>query len=342
MGWIEQKYIGLISGQLLRFKVRGGAYNFRCPICNDSEKDKNKARGYLFTKGTNVVYHCHNCNITLPFGKFLEKVDHRAHEEYVREVFMEAKGFTQAPVASPPPINVITQPKFLSSDSPLKKLKRMSQLNPDHPAKKYIVNRQIPSKYHFKLFYAPKFKAWVNSIIPDKFEDTSTDEPRMVIPFLDRSGDLYGFQGRSFRKDGVRYISIMLDPDKPKMFGLDTVDFTKHVYILEGPIDSMFVPNSLAMAGADMVTAQRLLQLDPSRCTVVFDNEPRNSQIVKRIEAYAAAGYNICLWPSHINHKDVNDMVRGGIKPADIKLIIDNNTFSGLRAQMAISSWKKC
>lgn len=343
MGWLEEKYVGLISARLERFKKRGNVYNFRCPICGDSQKDKTKARGYLYHKKDAYVFHCHNCNITQRFHTFLKHIDPMLASEYSQESFIENKGFSQRPPLAPKPIQCIPKPKF-STGGPLKGVKRVSQLSPTHPAKLYVQQRKIPSNFHYKLFYVPKFMTWVNTLIPEKFskEALQHDEPRMIIPFIDRDGEVYGFQGRSFRKDGVRYITIMLDETKPKIFGLDTVDFNNRVYIFEGPIDSMFIPNSIAMAGADMIQAQLLLRLDPTKCTIIMDNEPRNEQVVKRIEANINMGFNVCLWPQVITDKDVNDMVLSGYRPADLKLIIDQNTFSGLRAKMALVDWRRC
>lgn len=343
MSWLEEKYVGLVSARLDRFKRKGNTYNFRCFICGDSQKDKNKARGYLYQKKTDFVFHCHNCNITLNFKSFLRRLDPVLANEYSQEAFVENKGFSQKPLAAPKSIEFVSRPKF-AAGGPLKGVKRISQLPSTHPAKMYVDKRKIPSNFHYKLFYVPKFMTWVNTLIPEKFSQESLkhDEPRLIIPFFDRDGELYGFQGRSFRKDGVRYITIMLDNSKPKIFGLETVDFKKKVYIFEGPIDSMFIPNSIAMAGADMLQAQMLLKLDPSKCVVIMDNEPRNEQIVKRIESNINMGFNVCLWPQHITDKDVNDMVLSGQRPADIGLIIDQNTFSGLQAKMALVNWRKC
>lgn len=340
MSWLEEKYVGLISARLEKFKRKGNTYNFRCFVCGDSQKDKNKARGYLYQKKNEFVFHCHNCNISLKFKSFLRRLDPVLADEYSKEAFVESKGFTQAPVVAPP-ITSFVKPKF-QTNSPLKGLKRVSQLDPSHPAKLYVQRREIPSNFHYKLFYTPKFKTWVNTLIPQKFAHPENDEPRLIIPFLDRDGELYGFQGRSFKKDGLRYITIMLDESKPKIFGLDSVDFKKQIYIFEGPIDSMFIPNSMAMAGADMFQAQQLLKLDTSNCVIVMDNEPRNEQIVKRIETNITMGFNVCIWPQNIQEKDVNDMVLSGIKPADLQLIIKQHTYSGLAAQMALAAWRKC
>ncbi|NDG33366.1 DNA primase, partial [bacterium] len=219
----------------------------------------------------------------------------------------------------------------------LNTLKKVSQLDHAHPAKRYVESRKIPSNIHFKLFYAPKFKAFVNSLVPDKF-DSSIDEPRLIIPFVDQNQNLIGFQGRNFSNEGIRYITIMLDKDKPKVYGLESCNLKEKFYVFEGPIDSMFIKNSIAMAGSSL---DKLLEPYKANAVIVYDNEPRNKEIINNIEKYVSHGYKVCVWPDGIQEKDINEMILGGKQAADIKLIIDNNTFVGLSAMIKVKTWKK-
>lgn len=334
MNFIDTKYIGMISNRLDRFKRKDSTtYIFRCPLCGDSQKNKNKTRGYIFQKGQDALFYCHNCHASMKFGNLLKTVDPELFKEYVQERFVEQNNGERKD--SPVDITKFNRPKYLV-DSPLKSLKKVSQLTWDHPAKLYIQNRQIPTKFHHKLFYTPKFKAWVNSIIPEKFSTEDGDEPRLIIPFLDREKNCFGIQGRSFKKDGIRYITIMFDENKPKVYGLDDVDFNKKVYVVEGPIDSMFLPNCIAMAGS---AASFLNTINDF--VLIMDNEPRNKQIVDHIDKCIDLGYNVCLWPEYIPHKDINDMVLSGMKIDEIKSIIDSNTYYGLQAKMRLVSWRR-
>jgi hypothetical protein len=217
--------------------------------------------------------------------------------------------------------------------------KKISQLDPEHPAKKYVVKRRIPSRFHHKLFYIPKFKSWVNTIVPQKFDiEDGVDEPRLIIPFLDKDGSCYGFQGRSFRKDGIRYITIMLDDNKPKVYGLDSLDSRGIVFVVEGPIDSMFLPNCVAMAGSSVGLEQVFPNKKRDDIIIVHDNEPRNEEIVKLIDKRIDEGYNVVIWPSDLKVKDINDMVLAGLDPEQI---VRENARSGLQAKMALNMWKK-
>ena len=230
-------------------------------------------------------------------------------------------------------------PVFRKAGSPLLKIKKLSQLAVDHPARAYVSNRLIPTNAHHRLYYAPKFNGWVNSCIPDKLPAGDGDKPRLILPFIDKEGKVFGFQGRAFDKNSIRYITIMLDDTKPKIFGLERVNFDKKYYVLEGPIDSLFLTNAVAMAGADG-NANGLETL--ANAVFVFDNEPRNKEIVARMEKLIDRGYKVCVWPSGLDVKDINDMVLSGLSAADVELMIDNNTYSGLTGQLAIAMWRKC
>ena len=334
--WLDIKYANLLSGSLKRFKVKKtNPYlaNCRCNICGDSVKNKVKARGYLYQHKDKIRYRCHNCGVSYTFPYFLKITSPTLHEEYVRERFLNKDDVV-------PEKQVVAKPKFafpdyLKSGEPLTQLKKVSQLEWDHPVKQYVVSRKIPNPYHSKLFYAPKFAKWVNSIIPGKLSEDH-DEPRLIIPFFDESKCLFGFQGRAFSKNSIRYITIIIDENKPKIYGLDSVDKSKRVYVTEGPIDSMFLNNAIAMAGSDN-------SLPPgfSDLVYVYDNEPRNKEIVKIIDKYIDRGYNVCIWPSNVKEKDINDMILAGLESEDIMSIINYNTFSGLMAKLKFSEWRK-
>lgn len=337
MLWIENKYISLISAQFRNFKRQGKAYNFSCPYCGDSSKNKFKARGYLYEKKGTHPYFCHNCGISKSFDKFLSDQTPQLHKEFKLEILKE-KGNLEVKKeidTNTSKVKSSAFPDYMKSGSPLRTLKKISQLNWDHPAKKYVLDREIPNTYHGKLFYCSKFYEWTNTLIPNKFK-VIKDEPRLIIPFIDQNNKFFGYQGRSFSKTAsLRYITIMLEESRPKIFGLDNIDETKTVYVTEGPLDSIFVDNCVAMAGSDG-------QIYFNDTVMVYDNEPRSIEIVKKVEKSINKGHKVVVWPSSLEYKDINDMAMGGLNKADIKLLIDKNTYKGLQANMALTNWKKC
>ena len=321
MDFVDVKYINLISSRFQKFKrVKNNLYNFRCPICGDSQTNKNKARGYLYQIKNNTNYKCHNCGINVSFNNFLKQIDTQIHKQYIFEKFKEGntgKNFTtQAPVLK------FEAPKF----RPKLDLPKASE-NP--VAKAYLENRKLNSDNYY---YTEKFKEWTNSLRPT-FDNVSKDEPRIIIPLFYQN-ILVGFQGRALGPSKVKYITIMLTDDAPKIYGLDKVQKNKSVYITEGPFDSTFISNSIALCGADG-DIDKWGICDP---VWVYDNEPRNREILSRISRVIEMGHKVIIWPSTIKEKDVNDMVLSGL---DVQSVIESNTYSGLEAKLKFTTWKK-
>lgn len=343
--WLDSKYLSLVSFRLRNFKRKGSAWNFSCPYCGDSKTDKRKARGYVYSKKGKLRFHCHNCGVPgVDIPKLIKHLDLGLYDEYVKEKLLadpqqQEKSDVQVFAEK------MKKPTFIK-DTPLKKLKKISQFSPDSVVKKYIDQRKIPTKYHYKLFFCKEFKAWVNTLQPGKFEPDAEgnlhDEPRLVIPFLDKEGNLFAIQGRSFRKNtNLRYITIMFDEEKPKLYGLDTIDEKLPIYVVEGPIDSMFLPNCLASAGSDVTTNLNSISEDKSKFIIVYDNEPRNKEIVRKIERAIDAGFPVCIWPESLEQKDINDMVMAGMKLRKIVETINESTYTGLEAKLKFQQWKK-
>ena len=317
---IDLKYIMLLSPRLEKFKkVRDNLFNFRCPYCGDSQKHRNKARGYFYRKKNDFFYKCHNCSTGTNLAKVVQYVDSELYRDYVLERYK-----ADAPKTEPPEFE-FEAPKFKKRDSELENLTPINRLNGEHPARQFVESRQIPKEFFDDLYLCTKFFQW--SKISSKQE-----HPRLVIPFRDETGEVFAAQGRAFGKEIPKYLTLKFD-DKPKIFGLDRVDFSRRFYVVEGPLDSLFVKNCLAVAGADF------RHLPPGETTIVLDNEPRSKEIIKLMERLIHQNYELVIWPDTITQKDINDMVLAGVK--DIKTIIDNNTFSGLTAKAKLSAWKR-
>jgi len=339
MNWLDQKYVGMLSHRLDRFtRKSSGKFNFRCPVCGDSQSSKYKARGWIYDKQGHGVFHCFNCEVSMGVPKFIKMLDQGLYNEYNMEKISQNKTPEQVDLETF--VNKMKPPVF-RKEGILKGLKKISQLSPDDPLKKYVVNRMIPNPYHAKMFKCPNFYAFVNDLVPDKFskESLDHDETRLLIPFINKEGKVHAIQGRSLKSTGVKYITIVLDESVEKLYGLDTVNFDIGFYVLEGPIDSMFIPNSIATAGGDIVSA--LPSAYKSKAVVVYDNEPRSKDTIKKIDKAIMQGFKVCIWPENLEHKDVNDMVKSGLSAEFIRYIIDQNTYKDLAAKMALTKWSK-
>ena len=199
-----------------------------------------------------------------------------------------------------------------------------------------FIDKRRLNDYHDRLYVTWHFYDWVNKLIPNKFPVIKEDHPRAIIPFLDIDNKMFAFQGRAFGDEQPKYITIKLDEKKRRIYGLDKLDVNKTIYITEGPIDSLFLPNAIAVAGSDL-EVQTLKQ----KATYVFDNEPRSIEIVNKMKKLIEKNYNICVWPKSLKYKDINDMVIAGMTPVEVQSIIDNNTFSKLSAHQQLVNWKE-
>ena len=201
MDLIDSKYVGLISSRLQKFKkVKPDLYNFRCPICGDSQKNKNKCRGYMYVVKNNTNFKCHNCGASLSLNNFIKKLDTTLHKQYTLEKFKE--GHTGRSF-------VVDEPQFKFKKPVFRKKLDLPKASEDSVANKYLVERKLnPEKFYF----TDKFKEWTNTK-KKTFDSTYRDEPRIIIPMYDTEKNLIGFQGRSLVPNSVKYITVMLNDE---------------------------------------------------------------------------------------------------------------------------------
>ena len=337
MSFIDAKYIGLVSSRLDKFsQKKQGLYNFRCPYCGDSQRHKNKARGYIYKYKNDHNFKCHNCGVSKSLSHFLKDFDNTLHDQYVMERYKN--GLTGKGSNTADPTFNFQEPKFFKKNEDPEILKNfdlptLAELNKEHPARVYVDKRKIPEKYLNQLYFCEEFKKWTNTQ-KHTFESTAQDEPRIIIPLINK-GTIIGFQGRSLKKNSkIKYITIMLEDNAPKIYGLDSINKEETIYVTEGPFDSMFIPNTIAMCGADLY----LGDWGVDNFVRVYDNEPRNTEIVSRYSTSISRGEKIVIWPSSIKEKDINDMFLAGHNVQDV---VECNTYSGLEAKLKFINWKR-
>ncbi len=324
MDFVDSKYVNLVSSRLEKFKrTKADLFNFRCPICGDSSKNKTKTRGYLYTVKNNTNFKCHNCGSSMSLNNFLKKLDPVLHKQYVMEKFKE--GHSGKNFSTPSPKLEFKAPSFTR-----KTKMRLPKASENEAATEYLVNRKLDPD---KFYYTSSFKKWANTLTK-AFSSTQYDDARIVIPLYTADGDLFGFQGRALGPSKVKYITIMLNDDHPKVYGMDTVDTNKTVYVVEGPFDSTFINNGIAMCGADV----DLDTLQIKDLVYVYDNEPRNKEICARIEKAIKQDKKVVIFPSRIIEKDLNDMVLAGY---EVNSMLESNTYQSLTATIKYNEWKR-
>ena len=330
MSYIDTKYLNIISPYLQQFKKKGdNLWNFRCPYCGDSQKSRTKARGFVFRKKNDLFFKCHNCGVGASLGNLVKTVDSKTYKDYIFERYK--KGVETR--SSPQPEFKFNAPMFRKKGI-LEGLQSIKNLPDDHPARQIVERRKLPVESLSDLYLCESFFKFTNSIIKGKFPSLDGDHPRLIIPFRDESGEVFAYQGRAFGNEQPKYITIKIDEEREKIFGLDKVDKSKPILVVEGPLDSLFLDNCIAVAGADFSNIKGNL-------TVIYDNEPRNKEINKQIEKTIDQGKSVCLWPDHMKEKDINDMIIAGYSKKEVQEIITNNTFSGASAKLRFAEWRR-
>lgn len=340
MLFIDVKYTNMLGARLRNFKQKNEyLWNYSCPVCGDSSRNKLKARGYIYRAKQDLFAKCHNCGYSSNIGNLIKHVDVNLYDQYVLERYKAGATRHNSHKDVSPMLQKSSKVDLLEDDI-LRSLNRLDTLDVSHPAVKYLLNRKIPrDKWHL-LYFSPKFKKFTNSVTP-KFAEPIVDEhPRMIIPFFTRAGKCFAYQARAYGNEEPKYYTIKVDETEEKIYGLDRVDYGKRIYVVEGPIDSLFLPNSIAVSGSsfDTPTIRQLL----TNATIVMDNEPRNKEIVKQLEKYIEIGYSVCMFPPSVQQKDINEMIlHSGMTPEEIVDLINTNTYTGMEAKLQFIHWRK-
>lgn len=343
---IDTKYLRLVSSRLRNFKQKNtNLFNFSCPYCGDSQKNKSKARGYVFQKGNDLIFKCHNCGVGANVGNFLKHVDSSLYREYTLEKYKS--GETNNSHAANTILD-ISPPKFdrVEKAKIFEHAEWLSKLPSEHYCIKYATKRCIPSKYHDKLLFTRHYNQFITTLVPDHGKQI-VDDARLIIPFYDEYDELIAVSGRALETNDktLRYVTIRTNDSKKKLiYGMNRVDLNRPIFLVEGPIDSLFIDNCLASGDANLaLTAKELIKMGVSKENIILlpDREPRNREIVKLINKFIDEDFKVCLFPNTMAGKDINEHIINGFSSEDLSSIISKNTFSGIQLKMEFMQWKK-
>lgn len=336
----DLKFTLLISNRFEKFQRKSDyLFNVRCPLCGDSQKNKNKMRGYIYRIANELRYKCHNCGSGIGIGNLIKQIDANIHREYILERYKSGEIGGNNNKAK---LFDIPAPRFGKVDEVhYQNAERCDKLPDTHFCLSYLKGRKIPKKFWNKLYFTANYKKFCDEVYPTHDKEITPDA-RLVIPFFDEWNSLSGVSGRALANadSKLRYVTIKTNDSPNKLiYGLDRVDFTKPVKIVEGPIDSLFLNNCIASGDSSLhITAKNILA---EKKILIFDNEPRNKEIVKLMKDAIMLGHDVVIWPDVLKEKDINEMVMSGISSDEIEAIISKNTFSGLEAQAKFVFWKK-
>lgn len=339
---IDVKYVLLISNRFERI-IRKNDYlwNCRCILCGDSRKNKLKMRGYIYRKENRLNYSCHNCGEGTSIGNLIKRLDANLYKEYVMERYSSGEGGRHTNFKAP--TITIPSPKFdkISTDITYQNAERCDKLPRNHFCIEYLKNRQIDEKHYSKLYYTSHYKQFCDEIYPNHGKEID-DDKRLVIPFYDEYNSLIAVSGRALENasEKLRYVTMRTNESKEKLiYGLNTVNKNKTVYIVEGPIDSLFLENSIASGDANLTLTAK--SFTAAKKVLIFDNEKRNEKVNKMVELAIKSGHDVVIWPDTVIGKDINEMIQLGMSVDEIENIISSNTFREIEALTKFTFWKR-
>jgi len=333
--WLQEKYIALAGQQLGHFhKQSRTTFGFRCPFCGDSQKRQTKTRGYFFLYKGQYFYKCHNCNISMSLRSFLRQRAPELFREYQLDVLRQERPLTHAP---PQPSTEAPMFGFGKSKTTIS-LPTIASLPSDHIAAQYCRGRGLPEAALSHLYFTDEWTTWIKEM---KWSYALPEDhaPRLILPWFSRHRDLLGAQARRIDATGsaARYVTLKQDNCEDKIYGWDRLDLHKRIYVVEGPLDSWFLPNAVASMDSDLL---RLHEKYFTNYTTVYvwDNEPRNAAVTANLLRAIKEGLSVVIWPSTLKEKDLNEMSQAGYTVADI---VETHTYRGLRAELEFRRWRR-
>jgi hypothetical protein len=344
MLWLERKYLSMCVSSLELAKWKGDTtLNHRCIYCGDSQKNQHKARGYHFVVEQSFIYKCHNCGKSTSSVNFIKDHFPVLHKEYIKEWLTESgkKPKKHASNHKMPSANVF---KFTPKTELLNMIKVdlsaiMFPAKEKRVAREYLQARKIPEDKINDLWFVES--AQTLSLLSPKYKDRVLgNDPRIILPFFREDGELVGVSGRAINNSPLRYLTMRFLDDDPLIYNIQKVDKTKTIYVTEGPLDSLFLPNSIAVGGSDFKKIDDGIK---DNAIIIYDNEPRNEEILKKLEEVIELGYKVCIWDDKriADCKDINDMIVSGLRQSEIVDIINTCTFEGLSAKLKLMEYKR-
>lgn len=343
---VDIAWINRISYSLERFKkVRADVYNCRCPVCGDSKKNKRIGRFFIYKKKERYNVWCHNCGYSKSFYNFMKEKFTFEFEEYKKETIFDTFKSRELPKLGQrrPEVTLELEedeaPEELSEsfnvDSILEGATNILDLPDSHPAKAYLLGRKFSEKEMERLYFSEDFKVIAKRLNPEAGDKLVENESRIIIPFINEYGQIEMLQGRSLDpKAKIKYVSIKAHDEIQKIYGLYELDRNKTTYCTEGPFDSLFVDNCMATCDANLTRTDADV--------LIYDNQPRNKDVVKYMEAAIDAKRKLVIWPFCPSEKmDINDLIKKGVTREQLMTMIRKSTYSGLTAKMKFLEWRK-
>lgn len=291
----ESFYADQVASSLDGSTKRSGKLNFRCNICGDSEKNLRKKRAWIYEQSGTWMFHCFNCGVSMKFTTWLKQYQPDHYRSYLMDN-LNSDDKSGYEVKTKRVVNLFSKREPLIYDF-YKDCKFSSIINNDtqlaKDAIRFCQKRRIPEETWKKFLVCTSGRL----------------RNRLVIPYFDKSGDIVFFSARKIydHTEGVKYVCQIGDK---YIYNLDFVDTTKPVIVVEGPVDAMFIENSVAMTGAANMEIEHV----KAELFYILDNDDTGRRESLKL---LKKGKNVFNWKKYLEDKglyyskikDINDLI---------------------------------
>lgn len=273
-------------------KEMPGRITMACPYCGDSTTDNKKKRGNLYWD--TLQYHCFNCSAHSNAYQLLK--DHHVSFKSTDDT-IQVIDYIQAHKVETNNVEVLEHDVFKLTHelAPTRKEVKewfgFKEVEAGDPAFFYLRKRLLSSKLN-RFMYSPSDK-------------------RIVVLNIAPKDKIIGFQTRSITKyRNARYLTydlVKIYEEAKKelkiseeeiasvkkvstLFNVMMVDFERDVTMFEGPIDAMFIDNSIGLATAGRST-EEFDEIPTIR--YMFDNDETGK---KKMMEKLRRGRKIFIW----------------------------------------------
>jgi DNA primase len=275
-------------------------FNAECPVCKEGKSAGRTRRLFYFPH--KQYFYCHNCVKSWRPFEWVKDITGWTFPEIVRKN-NEKEGLVQTKKLVYP---IVQAQKVIEI--------------PDLPENSIDLTDKTQIEYYndnkfvkLALNYCQKRRLWTATNSCKRFYLSLEDrvhKNRLVIPFISDNGKTNCYQTRALTEN--QFPKYLTKFGEKEMFGINNInEEIPYVFIFEGPIDSMFVKNGVAMASLAPTEhqLQQLTNLIGYEQIWVFDNDKNNKQTSRKIEKYIKEGKKIFVWPKEFQKfKDFNEI----------------------------------
>jgi hypothetical protein len=315
-----------------KYNRGSNSYQASCPICREGKSWLKKQRCYYIVK-KNII-HCHNCGW------------HGNPVNWIMEVSGDSFSQVMSSSQDYDTVNIenFSKPKNKKIDYELP----CDCIDIEDEEQLEFFNYEPVIKKALEVLNHRRLLSAINR--PKKYYVTLNDfvhENRLIIPFYDENNKIVFYQSRKLLDSDKKAKYLSKKDSERSLFNIDKVDENiPYIFITEGPLDSTFIRNGIALAGisesgSDIFTEKQKLQIQLfplHELIFVLDNQWNDQTSKKKSKALLEAGKRVFVWPKEYREfKDLNDVCVAYKLDEFPYKFIQKNSYSGMTGKMKIS-----